>query len=115
MRRITIYGSSDDLIEVEGTVKPEPDEFSPNMDKSGVIKIAHPEDGGMLVFVDYAPQNIMACWMIGIAQVDEDKPIPEWPMRWGTHERGYSIQFEVDIPDGTVITKVRPMEEEDND
>ena len=36
---------------------------------------------------------------------DEDKPLPDWPMRWSVHERGYSVQLEIDAPEGVVISR----------
>ena len=105
MRTIKIYGSSDDLFEIEGCLPGEPDEFG-IYDKPGCVKIAFPGSGhGLLVFAQYAPLNVAGAWMVGISQVDEDRPLPGWPMRWSVHERGYSVQLEIDVPEGVVISR----------
>lgn len=108
MRTIMIYGASDDLIEIEGSTFPEPDEFSPAPESPGVVKIEDSEGGRLLVFVQYAANNLSPCWMIGLSQVDEDDPFPAWPIRWSITERGYSMKLEIDLPDGSVIHKELP-------
>ena len=108
MRTVTIYGASDDLIEIEGSTLPEPDEFSPAPKDPGVVKIEDTEGGRLLVFVQYAANGLSPCWMIGLSQVDEDDPLPAWPMRWSIAERGYSLSLEIDLPDGSIITKELP-------
>ena len=109
MRTVTIYGASDDLIEVEGSILPEPDEFSPAQKSPGVVKIEDPEGGRLLVFVQYASNDLSPCWMIGLSQVDENDLLPAWPIRWAIHERGYSMKLEIDLPDGAVITQQLPV------
>ena len=64
----------------------------------------------MFVFVDYATLNLASCWMIGISQVEEDVPLPQWPMRWSTHKRLYSPLLEIDVPNGTIITQEFPKD-----
>ena len=114
MRTITIYGASDDLIEIEGSTLPEPDEFSPAPKNPGVVKIEDPDGGRLLVFVQYAANNLSPCWMIGLSQVDDEDLLPHWPIRWSITERGYSMKLEIDLPDGSVITKELPRIIKDN-
>lgn len=61
---VTIYGASDDLIEVEGDV-PGCDEYSA---ESATFTISGP-DGMVRVRAQYADPGI---WEIGVGQVDED-------------------------------------------
>ena len=110
MLSLTFYGASDDLIELEGTKGSEPSEFSPPNGKPGVVKLDHPEEGKMLVFVDYATLNLAGCWMIGISQVEEDVPLPKWKMRWSTHKRCYSSLLEIYVANGTIITQEFPRD-----
>ena len=113
MRTITIHGLSDDLILISGTrpADGEPGEFYADEDDSGIISI-RAEDAGLFVIVEYARRNISACWAVGLCQIDEGVPLPDWPMRWSTHENGYSAQLEIDVPDEAVVSQAFPKEEE---
>ena len=41
--------------------------------------------------------------MFAVAPVAEDSLIPDWPVRVKLHERGYSTQLEIDVPDDVVV------------
>jgi hypothetical protein len=64
MSDVTIYGASDDLIEVDGDV-PGCDEYS---GESAELLLTGPE-GGVWVMVTYGTNG---CWAIGVGPVDED-------------------------------------------
>ena len=53
---------------------------------------------GVLVIGHYhlAPDGV---WTIGLAPVQEDSPIPDWPTRFRLSDRGYSPALEIDVPD----------------
>ena len=40
-------------------------------------------------------------WSIGIAPLDDESTIPEWPMKWG--QRHYSATLSVEVPEGTRV------------
>lgn len=101
-RTLKFYGVSDDLFEVEGHRKGEPDEISP----SQCVKVAN-DHGGLVVSAHYAPGNA-GCWAIGISQLDEDEPLPDWPMTFttGKPSRGYSVVLNIEVPDSVEMSIV---------
>lgn len=99
MRTVKFYGESDDLFEIDGAKRGEPDEISP-----GAVKVAN-DHGGLIVVADYARGTTPgASWVLGISLIDEDVPLPGWPMRWSTHKNGYSPLLEIDVPDDVRIS-----------
>lgn len=96
--RMKMYGASDDLIEVEGI--PGSDEFEADGGNDllmgsfvvgGVIRVRAIYDG---------------CWSFSVGQVDEDVPLPEWPISLGQHpECDYSALLEIEVPDHTTIVR----------
>ena len=57
-------------------------------------------EGSMLVVGQYA-RNDTSCWDIGIGQIDEDVPIPEWDMKFSAE--GYSTVLTIKVPDDTTL------------
>jgi hypothetical protein len=106
VRTLKFYGASDDLFEIKGTSGAEPDEIGA-YDQPRTVKVAN-DHGGLFVTALYAPNNTAACWMIGISQLDEDMPLPDWPMRWSSE--GYSTVLEIDAPDSAVVEDTEPNE-----
>ena len=51
-------------------------------------------------------------WSVGIAQLDEDVPLPDWPIKFSVHERAYSVALEIEIPDSA---KIRAAGADDGD
>lgn len=49
------------------------------------------------------PSWLPACWLIAIQQLDEDIPIPDWPMEFQTGDSGYSPMLIIDAPDGVKV------------
>lgn len=97
MRKLTFYGSSDDLFEIEGTAGKEPDEIG-SYDKP--VQVTIRADGTGVVVTGIYCDN--GCWSIGIAPIDEDVGLPDWPMRWTA--RGYSTRLEIDAPDKAKVS-----------
>jgi hypothetical protein len=85
MKHLTIYGASDDLIEIEGDVKGA-DEY-PAEDATFVI-------GGLEVRVTFDGE-----WWIACKPVDEDFAIACENIVLTQHEKGYSMQLDMDVPD----------------
>jgi len=52
-------------------------------------------------------------WSVGIAPIEDDEPMPDWPMTWSFS--GYSTVLEVEVPDGFEVTLVQPLPEKDED
>jgi hypothetical protein len=101
---ITIYGASDDLVEVGGCKGA--DEFSTDNFAADLIA---PDDSQMSVFCWY---DLSGCWAVGIGQTEEDHPLPGWPMKIlqggaYAYSPDYSAVLEIDAPDGTRLTNIR--------
>ena len=90
-KHLTIYGASDDLIEVEGDV-PGCDEYS---GEKATFVVA-----GIRVHVRFTGN-----WVVGVEPIDEDVPPTATNMRLSIHERGYSAQLDLDVPGGSYVTR----------
>lgn len=102
---ITIYGASDDLVEVAGCKGA--DEF--NSDHWSADLVA-PDDSQMSVWCWY---TLGGTWAVGISQTDEDHPLPEWPVSitqqapMDPEAPGYSALLTIDAPEGTRLANIR--------
>ncbi len=87
---LTIYGASDDLCEIEGSVRKE------FCDTSGAFElIIASSDGAMRVFVRNEDNG---CWSVAIGQIDEGARLP-WPVAFGRPEHcAYSVAVTIDCP-----------------
>lgn len=101
MRTLKFYGASDDLFYIDGTTKDEPDEIG-CFEKIVTLWVGN-EDEGLFVTGMYAPNNSSGCWMVGISQVDENMPLPNWKMSWGIGGRGYSVELTIEVPDDIAV------------
>jgi hypothetical protein len=114
---ITIYGASDDLVEVEGCI---------GADKFGVYgdgkllwrgDLVSPDEGKLRVHAIYD-----GCWHFAVGQADEDIPIPPWPVSFtqgglapaapgdeaDPYPR-YSVVLRIDAPEGTQLRNLWPV------
>lgn len=100
---ITIYGASDDLVEVDGCEGA--DEFSSD-DWSAVL--ISPDGARMRVYCRF---EMTGCWSVGVGQVDEEFQLPAWPMTitqapaMNPDNPGYSALLTIDAPDGTELLR----------
>jgi hypothetical protein len=103
---ITIYGASDDLVEVQGCDGA--DEF--NSDAWQGDLIAPGGTGQMRVHCWY---NDDGCWQVGVGQVIEDCQLPPWPISitqapaMNPDNSGYSALLTIDAPDGTRLDNIK--------
>ena len=105
MREYKFYGASDDLLEMEGA---EREEISCH---EGAAYHLKSEDGELIVYGVYAPHPTEgAAWVVGVSMVDEGQCIPEWPMRFDTHDRRYNPMLVVEAPDDTKASIVKQSE-----
>lgn len=106
MATITIYGVSDDLVEVEiidgdGRKRIELDAY----DRGQSIYLRLMDGTGMRVYAEYSPTDLGGgVWMIGVAQLGEDQPIPDWPMKYRTAENGYSPVLVIEAPEDVTVS-----------
>lgn len=101
-RVLRFYGCSDDLFEVDGGRRDEPDEIG-CYDKPVVVKIQNGPDSLCVVGM-YAPANVAACWSIGLMPTDEGTPMPNWPVSYKLGGRGYSTELTIEVPDTAVVS-----------
>ena len=97
-RILKFWGASDDLFEIEGSAKGEPNE----VDERDVIRVYDRQGNGLQVVANYIDPGV---WAIGIAPLDEDQAIPAWPMTWRLEaSRQYSAQLTLEAPDDAVMS-----------
>lgn len=103
MRKIIIYGSSDDCVEVEGDFYEEYNVWNAPC----WIRAQVPSGAGLMVYVHYAPEGTPGpLWVVGMSQLGEDQPLPDWPMHYRTAENGYSPALCIEAPDDVELTEV---------
>ncbi len=97
---LEIYGSSDDLVELEGMVTDEIGCY----DRWAVITVGNSE-GGLIVRGIYGipRQTKEAVWSFAIEPISEDVPIP-WPISIELDKNGYSPRIKIDCPPLTPVT-----------
>lgn len=110
---IKVYGASDDLIEVEGTIDneypaPESATYFEGANGNGIFWqcefIAPNGEQARVVVV-----MVNGCWMVAAGQVDESVPLPDWNFRF-EQARDYSTALVFDPPEGTRITNTTTEE-----
>lgn len=106
MKTLKFSGASDDLFEIEGTGRGEPDEIGADQHDMAAVKVAN-DHGGLIVLAVYAPSVVgVGCWSIGISPIDEDVAIPAWPVRISAAGNGYSTMLELDVPDDVRVSLI---------
>ena len=94
MKTLMFRGYSDDTF-MELTTKTDYDNCASG---EPIRMIVGCPEGQLIVVGHYACSDTSeAVWMVGIEQCDEDKPIPEWPIRMRSED--YSPVLEIDVPD----------------
>ena len=106
---ITIYGASDDLVEVGGCEGA--DEFNVRDRWQG--DLAPPGEAEQMRVHCWYDQD--GCWQVGVGQVIEDNPLPPWPITitqapaMNPANPGYSALLSIDAPEGTRLVNVKPQ------
>ena len=93
---IRIHGMSDDLVEIDGSVR---DEICV-INKPAIITITDAIGQGCRVIAEYAP-GAAAVWRLAVEQLDEDGVLP-WAVRF-VPLHAYSLQVEIDCPDTVTV------------
>lgn len=101
MAEVTVYGASDDLVEIEGINGA--DEF--NCDGKWVGVLEAPDGGTALLYVDYRDNG---CWTVTIGRFEEEYALPAWPVVFTANDKEckYSTYATITVPDGTTITSL---------
>ena len=94
MKRLRVYGSSDDLIECDGL--PGCAEFNIIEDGPYIasLQIHSPTHGTLRIHIIYDE-----CWSFAVGQSDEDDIYPNWPIKHSVAENGYSMLLEIECAD----------------
>jgi len=96
---VTIYGASDDLVEVEGKIQ-----GAGEYDAGGgwVGALTDPDGESLVIRVEYSKPGARAEWTIA---VENTESYPGWPIRF-TERPGYEGDpaLVVVVPAGTVLT-----------
>lgn len=64
---------------------------------NGIVRTYAIESGGYRLAVT-GVYGRGCMWSVGIAPIEDDDPVPPWPMRWSFD--GYSTVLEIDFSDG---------------
>ncbi len=121
MPTIHFEGASDDLVEVagpcfyNGKVWPEGEEWGAWADHDLAKKIVLVDEHNNVRMRVYALYTDVACWTFAPGMVEEDQPLPDWPIRIVSGSlHGYGLALEVDVPEG-VYAMTREDYDERND
>lgn len=109
MPKFEFSGSSDDLVTT--AVNGDWDEFS-----GGEFTLTDGSGHGMAVYVEYCPgqgKRRLNGWMVGVAPLDEDVPIPDWPMKFSLDSNGYAALLTIEAPDGIALKNLAREEDDD--
>jgi len=102
MALLTVYGASDDLVEISGIKGA--DEFNCNGSWVGVIEA--PDGDTALLYVDYRNNG---CWTVTVGRFEEDYKLPTWAVVISSKDElcRYSTYAEIIVPDGTTVKELR--------
>ncbi len=104
MKKLQVFGSSDDLIEFSGL--PGCDEF--NIYKAGpyiaCFQVCSKTEGSLYIHVIYD-----GCWSFAVGQSDEDDTYPDWPIKnsLAKEYNGYSMLLEIECADDAKLLRER--------
>jgi hypothetical protein len=95
---LTIYGASDDLVEVEGHFR---EEYSA-IDVPCTLRLVG-DEGEIAVTMEYGDNG---CWHATVAMPDEGAPLP-WPVSiTAAEECAYSVSVTVDCGEDVKVEEV---------
>lgn len=109
MPRIIIYGASDDLVEIDN-IDPDSQAYREEYPalRGAQLELKAPDEERMGIYAKYSPEGV---WVVAPYVLDEDEKFPEWEFKIGQGVEGqypssHSMYVEVEIPEGTVITRL---------
>lgn len=96
---VTIYGASDDLVEVEGQIEGA-DEYDALSGWVGAL--TSPDGESLVVRAEYCKPGSRAEWTVG---VENTETYPAWPIRFAERpDREGDPALVIIVPVGTVLT-----------
>jgi hypothetical protein len=101
-----VYGASDDLVELDGFIS---DEFG-CLKGTWTRELIAPDGAGLIVTVKYLSKR--CTWAVGIAPRGDERDdyaftLPDWNARFNAKSEPYSAVLSLDVPDGTILRKVK--------
>lgn len=99
-QELCFRGASDDLFYVEG------DKFGEELgcfSKPCILQLWSKREASGLLVIGHYSLGDNGTWMIGVAQMEEDIHIPEWPTSF-YNATGYSVGMRITVPEDCVIT-----------
>ncbi len=104
MSKVTIYGASDDLVEIEGK-HAIADEYAPN--EKGLFRAVIANEGGSpdtaILLVEYVDPGV---WMVGLAPYDDGYAIPSYwnaTLGWDSTLCAYSATLTLELLDTATL------------
>lgn len=103
-KQLHFYGITDDIFIIEGItciISPR------NQDRSFRTEAIHilSRKGALMVYGRFSPD--MACWLTGVAPVNPEAPVPDWPVSM-TFMQGYGSRLSIEVPLDARVSVLRP-------
>lgn len=99
MSTLTIYGASDDLVEVEGEFG---EEFGAYNGWRG--RVVSPDGDSLIVTAEYGKPGAEAEWTLGI---ENTGTWPAWPFHFADRpDREGDPALIIDVPPGTIVKEI---------
>lgn len=96
MSTITIYGASDDLVEIDGEFTEEFDVYGPWRGR-----VLAPNGDSLIITAEFGKPGGDAEWTLG---VENSGTWPAWPIRFGERpDREDDPAIIMDVPSGTIV------------
>ena len=106
-KTVTIYGASDDLLEVEGSIAGADEYGAYGGPVSGTL--VAPNGDALIVRAEFCKPGAPGDWTLSI---ENTNTFPDWPIRFGERpDQGSDPALIIEVPDGTVFK----FEQEDDD
>lgn len=104
MAVLTVYGASDDLVEIEGVKGA--DEFTVPGSGSWEGVITAPDGATARLYVDFRSNG---CWTVALGLWEEDYNLPDWPVKISLNAKAcrYSTYAEITVPDGSKVKEIK--------
>lgn len=96
MVELRFFGHSDDCAEFEASDGEAEETY---LDEDGVATFR--VGTAMFVVLRYEHNG---CWSVAPMQIEEETPLPLWPMRIEQYKNGYSPVLIVEAPDGVEVS-----------
>lgn len=113
MKTLHFEGSSDDTFGM--TQDSRADDFDNCASGEPIDWLLQSSEGSMIVRGQYCPPGFGG-WVIGVGRsdiVDDDTPLPNWPMRFEHGAREYSPRLVIEVPDDTTWVCLQAPPSED--